>query len=181
MVKKWHFGVFLIFLGGLLFAYWLPNRFYLFEPYPALLFPSGHGKFITPESGIIQVKKTVIYGIKKGSNKKIEIPLEEFLYPIPPHIALHIVRNEFGLNPKPIKVILGEINTIFWIQPKGNKKKVEEAKNWLMIRLEEKGCSNNYFILAHVQLEYNTKTRKLLNEKLISSNEIILLENGENQ
>lgn len=174
MIKKRHLLGFILFLGGLLFCYWLPNRFYLFEPYPALLFPSGHGTFATPETSAINYKKTVIYGLDKESGKKVEIPLSNFLHPIPPHIGIHILKKEFGLYPKPIKVILGEINTVFWIKPKVNDRKIAEAKVWLGKQLISHGCIDSLFFVEQVIMEFDTKDRKRINESILGSKTIYL-------
>jgi hypothetical protein len=174
MMQKRHLLFFLLFFGGLLFSYWLPNRFYLFEPYPAILMPSGHGKFEVPQSGNIYFKKRSIIGLKKDGLRNIEIPISDFLYPIPPHIALHVLKKDFGLHPKPIKVILGEINTIFWIKPKASPQDIIDTKLWLRQRLNDIGCVDTFLFIQDVLLEFNIEKQSKVGEKVIDAKRILL-------
>lgn len=136
--------------------------------------PSGHGKLIVPESGNIYYKRLSIIGLKKDSLNSVEIPLSDFLHPIPPHIALHVLKKDFGLNPKPIKVILGEINTEFWIQPKAGPQDIIDAKLWLRERLNELGCVDTFLVIQNVVLEFNTEKRVLVGETIKDSKRILL-------
>ena len=163
---------FTILLGiALGFPYIMSNS--TFEPYPAILLPSGASK-INIKKGVITVRNLSIYGYdSQGKLQRIDV--SKFLAPIPVQYLYSITKNEFGLSTKKNKNIyirgIGEVKIDRKaITPKNQRL----AKIWLSNKLNELGLLNSSFLIRHEVKKIETNSGKEISSKIIKQKNVSL-------
>lgn len=155
----------------LLFPYLMSNT--TFEPYPAILLPSGATE-INLQEGIIRVRKLSLYGYdSQGELQKIDA--REFLSPIPGQYLYAISRSDFGLSTNPTKKMFirgfGEVE----VNRKGfGLENQEEAKLWLSNKLSQLGLSTTAFVIRSEFKELDANSGKEISQEVRNERTISL-------
>ncbi|MEM1250887.1 MAG: hypothetical protein AAGI69_00545 [Cyanobacteria bacterium P01_H01_bin.21] len=112
-----------------------------FEPFPAVLQPSGASK-VSTESGLIRFSKKELFVVKNDDSvEKIDPDL--FFEGIPNHFWSHIVENSFGLGEKRAKSFsIGIWEITAATQLEASKAEKNATLSWINSRLSEMGLED---------------------------------------
>ena len=125
-------------LAAILFFPWIV-RLSITEPYPAILFPSGHGKVIIANDSI-SFDKFELYGIKNGAKEPMD--WEQFLGPIKPQYYSMVWMKELGFSSDWIQEDGEDTRIMPW--KKRAEGDVENLKAWYTSQMEER-CDSILF------------------------------------
>lgn len=133
-------------------------RLYITEPYPAVMFPSGHGK-ISIVNDSISFERNQIYGVKNGVHE--ELHWDQLLGPIKPQYYSMLWMKELGFSIDWIKEDKEDVKLMPW--KKRNKKDIQSLKDWYSDQLDDRYDSivfKKFYV--SVSMESGQETTSLL-------------------
>ena len=147
-----------------------------FEAYPAIILPNGAG-LVTKNKDSLITENLILMGLR---NKKIKnIPIKEFLHPIPDYNIGHFIERINWLYKKPKKKLNSGILYNFLISKKiirsetYNQDYEAEYKKWLIKKLKLLNFETNFIIVKKINKTKDLKTN-IIKEKTISTEKIYL-------
>jgi len=129
------------------------------EPYPAAIFPSAPSKVKIDNSQIILTRKKY-YG-KSISDKNIwvELPHQEFCFPLSISFCRHLVKTKFGQEKLERKINLPFYELV--LPEKISDKEIELSKNYFKQRLISLGFDEKQIMYRKQRISYDPKLNKI--------------------
>jgi len=119
------------------------------EPYPAVMLPSGEW-VVKREGNQAYYNAIELLAVKMGSDSLERISLEDFLYPLPPHMITPLANKEFGLKHAENR----------------SPREVDALKGWLRTRLDKLGYVSDSLTIHKTDIIINTGTGQILNRNV---------------
>lgn len=143
-----------------------------FEPYPAIILPSGAMK-TNANAREVSFSKKSIWGKHEKNNTWTKIDLETFLKPIPRYYFSLIVENSLGVklknqqiinSPQGFKARLKEfINKN--LNNKVTPSEVNNTKYWWQQQLIQHGYAANEIMIVYEKVKFDVQTGQIISKK----------------
>lgn len=140
-----------------------------YEPYPAILLPSGAGK-VPVQKDNFTVKYLELYSQDKNGNW-IKLNTHDLLYPIPVQYQSTIISNGFGLEKKAnlgnrrIERILMKMRIIKNRDP--SQRHISKANDWLIGQLNILGLKEPVIKIVQKEDLISTASGKIINDNTV--------------
>jgi hypothetical protein len=136
-----------------------------FEPYPAIILPSGVNRINVGAKDVV-FRRTSLWGKPEKNNIWTRIDLETFWPPLPIQYFGSIVKNSLGLKLEE-KGIIKRSQRINILRNKVTPREVDNAKRWWRQKLVQSGYSSDEIMITFEEVEFDIKTGKIITIKRI--------------
>lgn len=148
-----------------------------FEPYPAIILPSG-ASLTNVEDGIIQIESLTMWAESIDSDNEWEaIDIAAFLDPVPVHYVYALATNQFGLNGNNVREIRVRLFPDFTLPSKTiTKQQEKKTREWLKQKLADQNFKTQNLRITISKKAIDTSTNRILSEEEIHEQIIRLAE-----
>lgn len=136
-------------------------RLYITEPYPAVLFPSGHGK-INISNDTVSFERNLLFGTKDGSREVLE--WNQMFGPIRTQYYAFVWMKDLGFSPE--WIVEDEVDTKLMPWKQRASHDLPELKDWYNHQLENEYDSIVFEkINVSVSMKSKEETNRLIRTK----------------
>ncbi len=146
------------------------------EPYPAIIFPSGHSKVDINDTDLTY-SRVALVGFDKDTLAEKQLEPRAFLKPIPTQYLTYLAKNEFGLEADRNETIHFRYLSFpprTFERRKPSQEEIGEMKQWLREKLIEQNCSGERFIIRRSKTTISTETGETIKREIHSEKTIAL-------